>query len=208
MGRTKILWPILEQKLTRNRSRNSHNHSPKHWLHSRFLPLSLPIDKRTMLSEARHYPYLFQKKFCPKPWPAIFAKADLDRMLHTMLMWPFIEQNRARIRSRMQHNPSPKDVLHSPFFSKDILPKNLTPHFCTSLFLHNVEHDCSVTYCRAETYTESSDEKNTIIPENIGFIPTFQKKFCPKPDSSFLQKESLQKTNRSPSPLYFTPLFL
>jgi hypothetical protein len=72
---------------------------------------------------------------------------------------------------RAEHSERSEDA--SKPFSKEILPKTLTPHFCTSLFLHNFKHDCSVTYCRAETYTESIEDATQSNHQKIGFIPSF-----------------------------------
>ncbi len=75
-------------------------------------------------------------------------------------------------------------------FSKEILPKTLTPHFCKSLFLHNSTHEWSVTYCRAETYTESSDENTQSSPKTLASFSFFHTKLIVKRSVHIIHNKS------------------
>jgi hypothetical protein len=80
------------------------------------------------------HPYPFQKKFCPKPWPPIFAKASFYIILHTNVRWPIVEQKPTRNWTMKTHNHPRKDWLHSHFFIKNFLQTPWSLLFAKTIF--------------------------------------------------------------------------
>ena len=82
-------------------------------------------------------------------------------------------------------------------FSKEILPKTLTPHFCKSLFWQNSTHECSVTYCRAETYTELNEEFTQLSPKTLASFPLFYTKLIFKLSTQIIHNKSYDECYRN-----------
>ena len=89
---------------------------------------------------------------------------------------------------RQKDNAERSEALSLPF-SKEILPKTLTRHFCKSRFGQNVTHNVDVTLYRAESSTDSIEDATQSFPKRCASFSFFFKRyFAQKPDPPFLHK--------------------